>query len=70
MGKGERMTEAAREPSVDDRAALRRDREVVIEQFAAANEVLIALGRSSVDPDAVLHTVIESAARLPVGPRA
>ena len=43
---------------------LRRDYADATEQFAAANEVLTALGRSSFDPDAVLHTVIESARRL------
>ena len=34
------------------------------DQFAAANEVLSALGRSAGDPDAVLTTVVESARRL------
>jgi signal transduction histidine kinase len=34
------------------------------EQFAAANEVLSALGRSAEDPDVVLTTVVESARRL------
>ena len=43
---------------------LRRDYADATEQFAATNEVLTALGRSSFDPDAVLHTVIESARRL------
>jgi signal transduction histidine kinase/ActR/RegA family two-component response regulator len=43
---------------------LQRDHVDATEQFAATNEVLIALGRSSFDPDAVLHTVIESARRL------
>ena len=36
----------------------------VSDQFAAANEVLSALGRSAGDPDAVLTTVVESARRL------
>ena len=34
------------------------------DQFAAANEVLSALGRFAGDPDAVLKTVVESARRL------
>ena len=37
---------------------------VLSDQFAAANEVLSALGRSAGDPDAVLTTVVESARRL------
>ena len=36
----------------------------VSDQFAAANEVLSALGRFAGDPDAVLTTVVESARRL------
>lgn len=34
------------------------------EQFAAANEVLSAVGRSAGDPDTVLTTIVESACRL------
>src|SRR3954451_7949774 len=34
------------------------------DQFAAANEVLSAVGRSAGDPDTVLTTVVESACRL------
>ncbi|MFB7891445.1 GAF domain-containing protein [Microbacterium sp. NPDC056044] len=34
------------------------------EQFAALNEVLLALGRSASDPDAALDTIVESARRL------
>jgi hypothetical protein len=34
------------------------------DQFAAANEVLSAVGRSAGDPDAVLTTIVESARRL------
>jgi signal transduction histidine kinase len=37
---------------------------VLTEQFAAANEVLSAVGRSAGDPDAVLTTIVESACRL------
>jgi signal transduction histidine kinase/CheY-like chemotaxis protein len=40
------------------------------DQFAAANEVLSALGRSAGDPDAVLTTVVESARRLCRAPAA
>ena len=34
------------------------------DQFEAANEVLVALGRSAGDPDAVLTTIVESARRI------
>jgi signal transduction histidine kinase/ActR/RegA family two-component response regulator len=34
------------------------------EQFDATNEVLLALGRNSTDPDAVLGTIVDSARRL------
>lgn len=34
------------------------------DQFEAANEVLVALGRSAGDPDTVLTTIVESARRL------
>jgi signal transduction histidine kinase/ActR/RegA family two-component response regulator len=44
--------------------SLQRDYTDATEQFAAMNEVLTALGRSSSDPDAVLDTVVESARRL------
>jgi len=44
--------------------SLQRDYTDATEQFAAMNEVLAALGRSSSDPDAVLDTVVESARRL------
>ncbi|HEX6150123.1 GAF domain-containing protein [Nocardioides sp.] len=40
------------------------DYAVLSDQFAAANEVLSALGRSAGDPDTVLTTVVESARRL------
>ena len=40
------------------------------DQFAAASEVLSALGRSAGDPDAVLATVVESARRLCRSPAA
>ncbi len=57
-----RMTPDAHEPGTEDGGRL-RDHEVV-EQLMAADAVLIALGRSSADPDAVLDTVAESARRL------
>ncbi|HEU4756753.1 MAG TPA: GAF domain-containing protein, partial [Agromyces sp.] len=44
--------------------SLQRDYTDATEQFAAMNEVLAALGRSSSDPDAVLDSVVESARRL------
>jgi signal transduction histidine kinase/ActR/RegA family two-component response regulator len=44
--------------------ALRRQLPATQEQFDATNEVLLALGRSSEDPDAVLGTIVESARRL------
>ena len=48
----------------EDHLSLRRDRDEISEQLAAANDVLIALGRSSAEPDAVLKVVAESARRL------
>jgi len=43
---------------------LQRDYTDATEQFAAMNEVLTALGRSSSDPDAVLDSIVESVRRL------
>jgi signal transduction histidine kinase/CheY-like chemotaxis protein len=43
---------------------LRRDHDALRDQFAAADEVLSALGRSAGDADAVLGTIAESARRL------
>ena len=40
------------------------DHDEVVEQFLAADAVLVALGRSSSDPDSVLETVARSAQRL------
>ena len=48
----------------EDYQSLQRDYTDATDQFAAMNEVLIALGRSSSDPDAVLDTIVESARRL------
>ena len=45
-------------------AALQRDHLALKRQFAAANEMLSALGRFSGDPDQVLHTILDSACRL------
>jgi len=43
---------------------LRRARDDATDQFTAANAVLTALGRSAMDPDAVLDTIVDSARRL------
>jgi signal transduction histidine kinase len=51
-------------PSAEDHSRLLRDYADATEQFRATNEVLVALGRSTSDPDAVLDTVVESARRL------
>jgi signal transduction histidine kinase len=56
------MTPDDQEPGTGDGGRL-RDHEVA-EQLTAADAVLIALGRSSSDVDAVLATVAESAQRL------
>ena len=63
------MVEQAPVPAADNVSAtewerLRRDHAALRDQFAAADEVLSALGRSSGDPDAVLATIAESARRL------
>ena len=56
-GSGEQVSEA-------EFQRLQRDYVDATEQFAAMNEVLIALGRSTSDPDAVLDTIVESVRRL------
>jgi signal transduction histidine kinase/CheY-like chemotaxis protein len=43
---------------------LQREFAALSDQFAAANEVLSAVGRSAGDPDRVLSTIVESACRL------
>jgi signal transduction histidine kinase/ActR/RegA family two-component response regulator len=43
---------------------LREQLAALSDQFAAANEVLSAIGRSAGDPDQVLTTIVESACRL------
>src|SRR3712207_756003 len=64
-GKGGRMTGGVRLVT-EDHERLVRDHEMVLEQLAAADAVLVALGRSSsaADANAVLVTVAESARRL------
>ncbi|MET0829613.1 MAG: GAF domain-containing protein, partial [Microbacterium sp.] len=56
-GRGQQVSE-------EEHLSLQRDYTDATEQFAAMNEVLIALGRSASDPDAVLDSVVESARRL------
>ena len=58
------MTGGAHEPTAEEHVTLQRDYAAVVEQLVAADAVLIALGRSSAEPDAVLDTVAESARRL------
>jgi signal transduction histidine kinase/ActR/RegA family two-component response regulator len=47
-----------------ERQRLQGELTALTDQFAAANEVLSAVGRSAGDPDAVLTTIVESARRL------
>lgn len=49
---------------VAERERLEQSHAALRDQFEAANEVLVALGRSAGDPDTVLTTVVESARRL------
>jgi signal transduction histidine kinase/ActR/RegA family two-component response regulator len=58
------ISERGRQVSEEAYQSLQRDYIDATEQFAAMNEVLAALGRSSSDPDAVLDSVVESARRL------
>jgi len=59
------MIEGRSEPAGEgDFESLQRGYIDAREQFAAMNEVLIALGRSASDPDAALDTIVESARRL------
>ncbi|MGN6574273.1 MAG: GAF domain-containing protein, partial [Nocardioides sp.] len=55
---------AASTVDATEHARLARDLENLRGQFAAADEVLSAMGRSAGDPDTVLATVVESARRL------
>jgi signal transduction histidine kinase/ActR/RegA family two-component response regulator len=59
-------TAAMGPPPVDpaEHERLARDLDGLRDQFAAADEVLSAMGRSAGDPDTVLTTVVESARRL------
>ncbi len=61
-----RTVDMAQSSSVSEEECQRllRDYTDATEQFAAMNEVLATLGRSSSDPDAVLDTVVESVRRL------
>ena len=60
------MAQDAPQPTGADHGRLLREYEAVVEQLAAADAVLVALGRSSsdTDADAVMSTVVESARRL------
>ena len=58
------MAGDAQPPITDDRGRLLGDHDAVVEQLVAADALLVALGRSSADADAVLVTVAESARRL------
>ena len=58
------MSRDARAWSTEGDAHRQRQHDQVVEQLVAADTVLLALGRSSSDPDAVLSTVAESARRL------
>src|SRR5215212_7807981 len=58
------MTGGLREPTAENHGRLVRDHGDVLEQLIAADAVLVALGRSSSDADAVLGIVAESARRL------
>lgn len=49
---------------VAEHERLKQSYAVLSDQFEAANEVLVALGRSAGDPDTVLTTIVESARRL------
>lgn len=58
---GGRALFGARETGLE---RLRAEFAALSDQFAAANEVLSAVGRSAGDPDTVLTTIVESARRL------
>ncbi|MGC5221132.1 ATP-binding protein [Micromonospora sp. DT81.3] len=57
MGRSQQLRE-------EELQSLQRGYGDATEQFAAMNEVLIALGRSSSEPDAVLHSIVASVRRL------
>lgn len=71
LGKGARshweeatvVRDSAR-AGTEESSTPQRDRSDAGEQFDAMNEVLIALGRSTSDPDTVLDTIVVSARRL------
>jgi signal transduction histidine kinase/ActR/RegA family two-component response regulator len=58
------MPESVQQPTAEEPTRPQHNHDEVVEQFVAADAVLIALGRSSSDPDAVLDTVARSAQRL------
>jgi signal transduction histidine kinase/ActR/RegA family two-component response regulator len=58
------MPEGAQPQITDHHGRLLQDQDAVVEQLVAADALLVALGRSSNDDDAVLETVAESARRL------
>jgi signal transduction histidine kinase/ActR/RegA family two-component response regulator len=58
------MVGRVRPPSTDEHGRLLGDHDAVVEQLVAADALLVALGRSSTDADAVLGIVAESARRL------
>jgi len=58
------QTSAAGTVGVAEHKRLEQSYAALNDQFEAANEVLVALGRSAGDPDTVLTTIVESARRL------
>ena len=60
------LEQASAEGTVDaaEHRRLEQSYAALSDQFEAANEVLVALGRSAGDPDTVLTTIVESARRL------
>ena len=58
------MPEGDQQPAAEDPDRWQPNHDEVVEQLVAADAVLVALGRSSSDPDSVLETVARSAQRL------
>jgi signal transduction histidine kinase/CheY-like chemotaxis protein len=58
------QTSAAGAVGVSEHERLVQNYAALNDQFDAANEVLVALGRSAGDPDTVLTTIVQSARRL------
>ncbi|MEU0093241.1 GAF domain-containing protein [Kribbella sp. NPDC006257] len=61
---GEQALAGGADTGVVEHERLQREFAALSDQFAAANEVLSAVGRSAGDPDQVLTTIVESARRL------